>query len=143
MVLYCPHITPRLEYIIGFLSDEMGISIELTTDKARFCSLTIPKINYSVERLTPTELFVEPAQLLFEKKIRIQDITCFQYNARPAFFKSEESDFPFDIFSATFYLLSRYEEYLPHSKNSYGAYAHGFCRPLISRRSNRWPLKQI
>jgi len=106
------------------MSDEMGISIELTTDKARFCSLTIPKINYSVERLTPTELFVEPAQLLFEKKIRIQDITCFQYNARPAFFKSEESDFPFDIFSATFYLLSRYEEYLPHSKNSYGAYAH-------------------
>ncbi|RYZ36193.1 MAG: hypothetical protein EOP49_32830 [Sphingobacteriales bacterium] len=30
----------------------------------------------------------------------------------------------FDIFAATFYLLSRYEEYLPHDKDEYGRYAH-------------------
>ena len=40
-----------------------------------------------------------------------------------AFFKSE-GDYPFDIFSAVFYLLSRYEEYLPHKKDMYGRYAH-------------------
>jgi len=36
-----------------------------------------------------------------------------------AFFKSE-GDYPFDIFSAVFYLLSRYEEYLPYKKDMYG-----------------------
>lgn len=29
---------------------------------------------------------------------------------------------PFDIFAATFYLLSRYEEYLPHVKDEYGRF---------------------
>ena len=33
-------------------------------------------------------------------------------------------DFPFDIFAASFYLLSRYEEYLPHQQDQYGRYAH-------------------
>ena len=31
---------------------------------------------------------------------------------------------PFDIFAASFYLISRYEEYLPHQKDMYGRYAH-------------------
>src|SRR5690606_13563221 len=31
---------------------------------------------------------------------------------------------PFDIFSAVFYLISRYEEYLPHRKDGHGRYMH-------------------
>ena len=31
---------------------------------------------------------------------------------------------PFDIFSATFYLVSRYEEYLLHTEDMYGRFAH-------------------
>src|SRR5439155_13818145 len=30
----------------------------------------------------------------------------------------------FDILAATFYLISRYEEYLPHVKDEFGRYAH-------------------
>ncbi len=57
------------------------------------------------------------------------------------FLKLIGADFPFDIFAATFYLLSRYEEYLPHEKDMYGRYAHenslafkeGFLKlPLIN-----------
>ena len=40
------------------------------------------------------------------------------------FFRSQDSDFPFDIFAASFYLITRYEEYLPHRKDAYGRYAH-------------------
>ena len=29
---------------------------------------------------------------------------------------------PFDVFSATFFLVSRYEEYLPHVKDDYGRF---------------------
>jgi hypothetical protein len=31
---------------------------------------------------------------------------------------------PFDLFAAAFYLLSRYEEYLPHEQDLYGRFAH-------------------
>ncbi len=46
----------------------------------------------------------------------IQDETkCF-------FATGEKSALPFDIFAASFYLLSRYEEYLPHVKDDYGRF---------------------
>jgi len=52
-----------------------------------------------------------------------QPIDCFEYNGSKAFFKTE-GHFDFDIFAASFYLLSRYEEYLPHTKDMYGRFAH-------------------
>jgi hypothetical protein len=58
----------------------------------------------------------------------------------PYFFSSNNSDWHFDIFSAAFYLLSRYEEYLPNQADTHGrfaaenslAYRAGFLQqPLI------------
>lgn len=46
-----------------------------------------------------------------------------QVSGFKAFFPTK-GDFSFDIFAASFYLLSRYEEYLPHEKDMYGRYAH-------------------
>jgi hypothetical protein len=60
---------------------------------------------------------------LFETGVRRQTIECFEINFHKAFFETS-GDFPFDIFAASFYLLSRYEEYLPHEKDGYGRYAH-------------------
>ena len=40
-----------------------------------------------------------------------------------AFFRTE-GDIGFDIFAAIFYLLTRYEEYLPFQKDSYGRFDH-------------------
>ena len=36
---------------------------------------------------------------------------------------SDKSAIPFDIFTAAFYLLSRYEEYLPHVKDHLGRFS--------------------
>ncbi len=58
-----------------------------------------------------------------KQAIQPQTIACFETNGYKAFFKTI-GDFPFDIFAASFYLLSRYEEYLPHEKDMYGRYAH-------------------
>lgn len=59
----------------------------------------------------------------------------------PCFFSTiEASEIPFDIFAASFYLISRYEEYLPHIKDKHGrfsasqsvAYENGFLeKPLV------------
>src|SRR5213075_1878220 len=74
-------------------------------------------------KITASEFRIQNSNLLFENGKREQYIKCFETNGHKAFYKTE-GDFPFDIFAASFYLLSRYEEYLPHKKDMYGRYAH-------------------
>ncbi len=100
----------------------MGIDFKLTIDSEKFKSHTGPKINYSNSKLSQDEFHISNHPLLFESGIKPQQINCFVTTNNKAFFKTENSDFPFDILAATFYLLSRYEEYLPHEKDMYGRY---------------------
>jgi hypothetical protein len=124
MIVYSPAITPRLQYIADFISHELaGKKCIITTNKEVFCNDAGPKINYSHEPVCETELFLPPHGLLADTGIKQQQTDCFNLNNRPVFFKTN-GDFPFDIFAASFYLLSRYEEYLPHKKDEYGRFAH-------------------
>lgn len=124
MLIYTTTITPRLHYIADFFGKEIdGKSFELTSDKEYYLKSNTEKINYSPEKILSEEFWLKPHPLLFENKISEQSIQCFEVSGQKAFFKSE-GDFSFDIFAASFYLLSRYEEYLPHQKDMYGRYAH-------------------
>ena len=124
MILFSSIITPRLQYIAGFVGKELtGQNIQLTADADAYNAYHGVRINYSNERICSDECWLKPHTLLFEEHIREESITCFEINGRKAFFRTE-GDFPFDIFAASFYLLSRYEEYLPHQKDAYGRYDH-------------------
>ena len=124
MIVYTNKITPRLQYITDFIGKEIiGEPFQLTADNFYFNDYTGPKINYSDAKINNEELIINNCSLLFENSIKEQNISCFEANEFKAFFKTE-GDYPFDIFAATFYLLSRYEEYLPHKKDMYGRYAH-------------------
>ena len=124
MILFTNTIIPRLRYISDFIGKEItGEVFHLTTDINTFIEHPGPKINYSNKRITENEFWLLPHSLLFEKGIKQQTIDCFAINDEKGFFKTA-GDFPFDIFAASFYLLSRYEEYLPHQKDMYGRYAH-------------------
>jgi hypothetical protein len=124
MLLYSHIIPPRLKYITDFIENEIsGISIQLTSSFEKFKKSQGPKINYSREITGDSEFFLQAHSLLFENDIKPQEIKVFEINNNKAFFKTE-GDFPFDIFAASFYLLSRYEEYLPHTKDIYDRYAH-------------------
>jgi hypothetical protein len=124
VILYCHTTTPRLQYILDFISNEIpGANIQPTNNIQQYRQFDGPKFNYSTERLTSDEIWLQPHHLLFEKGIRQQPIKCFEKNNKKFFFKTE-GDLPFDIFASTFYLLSRYEEYLPFQRDMYGRYAH-------------------
>lgn len=143
MLLYSSSITSRLQYIADFSGKHIiGKPFEVTTDRDYFQKYENAKINYSAERICAEEFWLKPHSLLFENKIIEQNVQCFEVNGQKAFFKTA-GDFAFDIFAASFYLLSRYEEWLPHQKDRYGRYAHqnslafkeGFLdQPLV----NRW-----
>lgn len=131
VLVYSETITPRLQYIAGFIGKEItGEPFQLTTDRFYFHDYSGPRINYSRERISDSELLINNYSLLFEDFVSQQEVSCFDANAClpakqgfKAFFKTG-GDYPFDIFAAAFYLLSRYEEYLPHRKDRYGRYAH-------------------
>ena len=66
---------------------------------------------------------ITPHSLLFETGIRQQNITFYNKDSLKAFFPcASAADFPFDIFAATFYLLSRYEEYLSPEQDQHGRF---------------------
>lgn len=125
MILIYSHTnSPRLQYICAFIfKEQLGIDFKITTNEDEFKSLEGAKINYSNKDI-PGNFKIESTTLLFEKGINQQKIECFQAEGHMAFFKISNSGISFDIFAASFYLLSRYEEYLPHEIDMYGRYAH-------------------
>lgn len=147
MWIYSEHITPRFNYIakhiLGRLLGEQNL--EITTDAEVFTNAAGPKINYSAKPLGG--YWVQPYGLLAQSDIVEQEIHLDQWQGLPIFFERSQGNLPFDIFSASFYLLSRYEEYLPYVKDFHGrfpaksslAYAEGFLeKPLVDLWAAQW-----
>ena len=124
MIIYSGKITPRLQYIVSFLGNVLlQQGIQLTSDTQTYLQYQGPRINYSNTSIAADEFMLNPHPLLFEEKIQTQTISCFEFDRVKAFFPTK-GDLGFDLLAASFYLLSRYEEYLPHEKDMYGRYAH-------------------
>ncbi len=124
ILIYAHTSTKRLQYICKFIfKEQLGIAYSLTIDAESFKKHEGFKINYS-DVSFDAAFNIRPHHLLFEKDVKEQEIKCFEVNGHKAFFKTSQGDFPFDIFATVFYLITRYEEYLPHKKDMYGRYAH-------------------
>jgi hypothetical protein len=119
MLIYAEQITPRLRYIAEVFFGECNF----TSSPVEFYEANVPKINYSYKKFSEDEFHIRPYGLLSEATIKKYSPGIFQWDGLQVFFPSP-GDIPFDIFSASFFLLSRYEEYLPHKKDSYGRFAH-------------------
>ncbi|MBS1510046.1 MAG: polysaccharide deacetylase family protein [Bacteroidetes bacterium] len=126
MILIFSHTSsPRLHYSGSLLFKELlGMSCSFTIDAAAFQQHDGIRINYSTQHFDCPAFTIAPHALLFEQDIHKQTVDCFTYNGNTAFFKVDPCDYGFDIFAAAFYLVTRYEEYLPHTKDMYGRYAH-------------------
>jgi len=147
-IIYSTVTTPRLQYILSTLLPAMGVNHFLvTTNLAAFRQSVAHKINYSPQPVDANEFWIAPSNLLFQKNMKPQTIECFKWEGLPVFFKTTSPHIPFDILAASFYLVSRYEEYLPHTYDEYGRYAHtnslafsqGFLQmPLINCWLEKW-----
>jgi hypothetical protein len=151
MLIYTSKITRRIQYIFQLIfKDIFDIDYEITENKEDFINSEQPKLNYSMQQFED-ELFVESHGLLSQTEIVDQELTFFKWDDLLIFFPStNKKTLPFDIFSASFYLVSRYEEYLPHFKDHYNrfkaeesiAYQNNFLEmPLVDLWANK--LKKI
>jgi len=124
MIIYSHSITHRLKYIADFFGRQLtGEPVAVTDNVIHYLDYQGLRINYSHEPISQQEYWIKPHGLLHETGIRLQSVECFEHNGNKAFFRTD-GDYVFDIFAASFYLFSRYEEYLPHKKDIYGRYSH-------------------
>jgi len=120
LLIFAPEITPRVEYTFGLIfQDILGIELIFTTNADEFQQSATPKINYSPTNFS-SGLFLKAHSILFEKSIDIQQIETVEYLQMQLFFPTSEDSFlPFDPFAMTFYLVTRYEEYLSESTDEH------------------------
>ncbi|MEX2589507.1 MAG: polysaccharide deacetylase family protein [Chitinophagales bacterium] len=124
LIVYAPETTNRTRYTFDlFFKESMRLPYKIVNNIDEFNSFDGAKICYGSQTM-PDELCFGAVFLLFEKKIRKQEIEVLDYNGYKVFFKVEDEDYalPYDPFAAAFYLVSRYEEYLPCVKDMYGRY---------------------
>jgi hypothetical protein len=122
LLVYLPTVTPRSEYIFEFIfKNEFGINYKTTTDRSAFENYTGEKMNYSGQRFHD-EFFIKAAGLLEDDGLKKIDISVAEKHQTKVLFPNEGCDVGFDIFSATFYMVSRYEEYLPFNPDQFGRF---------------------
>ena len=126
MLILVPKITNRLLYIFELLlKEELGIDFKFTTEADEFLSYQGMKLHYGTTPLSEEPaMFQQAVKLLFERDIYDQDIKVCSFNDTNAIYPvfNDNSLFPFDIFAASFYIISRYEEYLPHVSDQYNRF---------------------
>ena len=123
LLIFTHKVTNRLTYTAKQIFEKiLGVEIGFTTKVEDFIKHSGPKMTYSKQPLQ-NEFFIRSNDLLFEQGINDLEVKISDWDGIPCFFSSgDKSTIPFDIFSASFFLLSRYEEYLPHVKDSVGRF---------------------
>ncbi|WP_026753815.1 polysaccharide deacetylase family protein [Sediminibacter sp. Hel_I_10] len=141
LLVYTHKITPRLRFTFKHLCTRiLGIPVSFTTTIEEFIAHDSMKMSYTKQPLS-SEIFIRNHELLFEQGLSDVEVNVQDWEGTKCFFTTgDKSALPYDIFAAAFYLLSRYEEYLPHVQDDYGrftateslAYKEGFLhQPVV------------
>lgn len=115
LLIYTHKVTPRLNFIFKQLFVRiLTVPVSFTSEINEFIAHVGPKLTYSRKPLG-NEFFIKCHDLLFEQGVNDIEIKMNTWRDSPVFFYNNAKGLvPFDLFAASFYLLSRYEEYLPH-----------------------------
>lgn len=123
MLIFCEHINPRIKYTFDYVfTERLGISYSIIQDAVEFEAAETEKISYASQQFKRIAC-IEPEGLLFEKRIRKKKPEVSYKKGIPIIFPiAEKCSFGFDLFSAVFYFLSRYEEYQPYESDYHGRF---------------------
>ncbi len=153
LLIYLTEITPRTQFIFSLVLGELiGCDYRLTTSKEEYLSHEGPGLTYG-SNPADSRPFIEESGLLSETGISAQEINLSKHDGYPVFFQavSPDSLLPFDLFSASFYLVTRYEEYFRFIPDRFGrfrvqdsiAYKGGFLEVPVVHIWAQWLKKRI
>ena len=141
ILIHVQKITPRIVYSFKQICKRiLGIEVDFTSKIEKFIAFEGPKFSYGKHPLGK-ELYFQSVELLFDHGVNEIQVQVLPWEETQCFFKVKhpKSSLPFDIFAASFFLLTRYEEYLPHKKDDLGrfsasesvAYLHNFIKDPV------------
>ena len=125
ITLICHQNSIRLQYVVDYLTHRLGITISVQLYKSGYKRANDPVINYTDQPI-PNCFSIYNEGFLFEKDLREKNqlphvkTTDTLVQLFPA--NTDEYSINFDMFSAIFFCLSRYEEYLPFSTDEHGRF---------------------
>lgn len=151
LLVYAKELTPRVKYAFRLvLTTCLGLEVEFSSNKEELPAPEKPLINYSGENL-PGAFQVVPCGLLHETGLKPQQPEVHDWKNLPVFYRtSDTASLSFDLFSAAFFLATRYEEYLSFEPDIHGrfrardsfAFRHGFLqKPILHLWANE--LKKL
>jgi len=138
ILIYTHKITKRVQYIFKLYFDNLlGLEYKFTSNLDEFAEFDGMKVSYTKRKIVD-EVHFCCADLLFETGVEGQEPGFFEFEDNVAFFPiyDKESVLPFDPFAAGFFLITRYEEYLPYMKDKFDRFdasqsislKHGFLQ---------------
>jgi hypothetical protein len=110
--------TQRLVYTCDFVAACANVGVQVFSDEGAFAKAKGYAINYS-ERVISSDLSIIPAALLFETGIRNQEIQHGSFGGELCL----TFDGKTDPLASIFFVLSRYEEYLPFAPDVHGRFS--------------------
>lgn len=122
VTVYAEQKTARLDYVCGFIfGGVLNVRYKIISDTEAFDKSQELKINYSNQEIK--DVFqVLPAGLLSEKTIQEKKPEPLIKNDKIWFYATSAGDLSFDIFSAVFYFISRYEEWQSFEADRHGRF---------------------
>uniref|UniRef100_UPI0032175796 polysaccharide deacetylase family protein n=1 Tax=uncultured Draconibacterium sp. TaxID=1573823 RepID=UPI0032175796 len=123
ILIYSDEVTPRIEYIFKLVFNQiLKVDIAFTTNSAEFRKSELPKINYSVEKFG-NEFYIKPHRITQCKALLTPTINSVWYEGEKYFCESsKDSTLPFDPFAASFYIVTRHEEYTEQNRDKLNRY---------------------
>ncbi len=124
LLVFVPKKTSRVRFVFRLVfKDLLKIKCTLTTNLDEFLSADTAKLVYA-DKPYSDDIFIRSHGLLFQKGIENIEVEHINHDDNIALFPVYDKDasLPFDVFSAIFYLVSRYEEYQPYVRDNHGRY---------------------
>jgi hypothetical protein len=118
-IIYSQHFYERLDYTSQFIFNHvLKVNYRLTQDIKEFDSSEYFKINYSFKELNVFS--IQPHALISEKGITDAKPKVIQDESEIYLYPNKNTtSLHFDIFSAVFYFISRYEEWQSYEKDEH------------------------
>ncbi len=132
ILIYAERDSRRLQYSVDVLMRHiLGYTYILSFDRNQALNCEGPLVVYGEDPMALEKgISIRSVDLLYRQGVSTVDEDPALWGDLPVFYRTHRIyDVPFDLFAAAFYLLSRYEEYLPHATD-----AHGRPEPLATVR---------
>jgi hypothetical protein len=143
LLIFTPRITARIQYTFTLFFKHLGkLPYGVTSNQKMAEAYNGPVLNYSGIPIS-NALHFYPNNLLFERELKDLELEAIQDQGLVGMFKpAGKSPLRFDPFASAFFLVSRYEEYLPFLGDLYNrfdahqsfAHKNGFMEKAMVNR---------